>query len=304
MPRLSATMPRSLPRVSRLWPLAVGRFFHLSACAAVAILIACPENSRAADTPPPRVIGIEGHIQVTLDRADYQPKPVDDRTPLILRIDKADPASDGKTTYDFHYIGFEPGSYPLKDYLIHPDGSTAEEIGGVMVDVRSILPQDHNGALNPHVPRPFPRIGGYRMLLGGFALVWVLGLAGFIWLGRRKIPVAVAAVMVPEPSYAERLRPLVEAAAAGALDANGQAELERLMIGYWRDKLALPDQRMAAMLAALKADPRAGALLRAIENWLHRPGGASADEITALLEPYRHADAGPSNPTQTRGRDA
>lgn len=98
-------------------------------------------------------------------------------------------------------------------------------------------------------------------------------------------------ITAPPPGYAERMRPLVEAAAAGNLTVDGQAELERLMTGYWREKLALPDSRMAEALAALKRHPEAGALLRAMERWLHRPGGATREEIRSLLEPYQKMDS-------------
>ena len=44
---------------------------------------------------------------------------------------------------------------------------------------------------------------------------------------------------------------------------------------------------MADTLATLKRHPEAGSLLRALERWLHRPGGASPEEVNGLLEPYR-----------------
>ena len=242
----------------------------------------------ASAVEDPRHIGIEGDVTILLDRGDYQAKPLDDRTPLILRIENITPAVGGRFSYDFHYIGFEPGTYPLADYLILPDGSPAVETGGVMVEVRSILPPDHDGKLNPHVPRPFPWFGGYRMLLGGLTALWLLGLFAFYWFGRRKKVQLVVEAPPPPPSYAERMRPLVEAAAAGNLSVTGQAELERLMTGYWREKLALPGHRMADALGALKRHPEAGALLLALERWLHRPGGASREDIDGLLEPYRY----------------
>lgn len=239
-----------------------------------------------------RVIGIEGDVKITLDRGDYQPKPLDDRTALILRLESVKASADGKHDYHFHYMGFEPGVYKLADYLIHPDGTPAAEIGEVEVKVNSILPPDHDGALNAYVPQPFPWIGGYRMLLGILAGIWVLGLLAFAWIFRRKKPVLVVEHATPPPTYAERMRPFVEAAAAGTLTPSGQAQLERLMTGYWREKLALPEhQRMAESLAAMMRDTQAGSLLRAMERWLHHPGGASADEINALLEPYRHTPA-------------
>jgi hypothetical protein len=249
------------------------------------ILLAAAGPMNGADDP--RKIGIEGEIQITLARGDYEPKALDDRTPLILRIEAVKPVADGRFNYDFHYIGFEPGSYRLGDYLIHPDGSPATELAETMVEVRSVLPADHDGALNAYVPQPFPWFGGYRVMLGGLAVLWVCGLAAFAWFGRRRKSSAPVAVEIPEPSYAERLRPLVEAAATGTLDVPGQAELERLFTGYWRERLGASDRRMADTLAGLKRHPEAGALLRALERWLHRPGGVSAGEINELLEPYR-----------------
>jgi hypothetical protein len=84
---------------------------------------------------------------------------------------------------------------------------------------------------------------------------------------------------------------LVEAAAAGELGPEGQAQLERLLTGYWRERLALPELRMAEAVMRLKAHAEAGELLRALERWLHRPGGISATEVSVLLEPYRQRPA-------------
>lgn len=235
-------------------------------------------------------IGLESDVEVTLDRGDYQPKPMDDRTPLILRLDQVRPAENGRFTYTFHYISFEPGAYKLADYLIHPDGSPASDLGETPIEVKSILPPDFQGELNPFSARPFPKLGGYRKLLGGLAVLWLCGLPALIWLGRKRKAAIVEDVIVPTPSYAERLRPFVEAAAAGELTTAGQAELERLLTGYWRERIARPDQRMSEALAALKGHPEAGSLLRALERWLHQPGGASRTEIDGLLEPYRQPD--------------
>ena len=232
-------------------------------------------------------IGLENDIQITLDRADYQSKPMDDRTPLILRLDRVKPAPNGRFTYQFHYISFEPGSYKLADYLIHLDGTPATDLGETPIEIKSILPPDFQGQLNPFSPQPFPALGGYRVVLGGLGVLWLCGLPALIWLGRKKVELAVAEEIIPTPSYAERMQPLVEAAAAGNLTATGQATLERLLTGFWREKIARPEQRMGEALTALKAHPEAGSLLRALERWLHQPSGASRTEIEKLLAPYR-----------------
>ncbi len=237
--------------------------------------------------PSPKGIGLESDVEVILDRGDYQPKPMDDRTPLILRLDQVRPDGKGRFAYSFHCLGFEPGTYRLADYLIHPDGTPAKDLGETPIEVKSILPPDFQGELNPFSPSPLPKLGGYRNILTLLAILWLCGLPALIWLGRKKKVVQVEEPPAPAPSYAERLRPFVEAAAAGTLSTSGQAELERLLTGYWRERIALPDQRMSEALAALKQHPEAGALLRALERWLHQPGGASNSEIGRLLEPYR-----------------
>jgi hypothetical protein len=190
--------------------------------------------------------------------------------------------------YDFFYMGLEPGAYKLADFLIRPDGSRPDELGELRLHVRSMLPEDHDGRLNAYVPRLFPSIGGYRAFLCLLAFLWVASLVLYLFLTRKKRVVETKEVITPPLSFAERLRPLVEEAAAGKLSVEGQANLERLLMGYWREKLNLPQMRMAEALARLKAHNEAGELLRSLECWLHRPGAVSAQEIASLLQPYRN----------------
>lgn len=252
---------------------------------------ATASDSATRGAPAAQTIGIEGRSIVSLPSSNYQPKPLDDRTELILRVEKIEPETNGQSRYYLHFIGLEPGSYVLADYLIRPDGSRPDEIGDVRLQVQSMLPEDHDGQLNAHVPRRFPFIGGYRALLATLGVVWVGGLVTFGVRGRKKAPVMVSPAPDPEPSFAERLRPLVEAAAIGQLSIDGQASLERLLMGYWRERLGLPELRMAEALARLKAHSEAGAILRAVERWLHQPGGVGGSEIKTLLQPYRTVPA-------------
>jgi hypothetical protein len=264
------------------------------------VLVATMLCGQALAAKAPHEIGIEGSLQVEFSRADYLPKPLDDRTPLILRIEKVQAAGEGKFSYSFHYIGFEPGPYQLADYLMTPDGGEITGEAPVEVLVRSILPEDHEGALNAHFARPFPGFGGYRGALAGAAALWLAGGAAFVWHGRRrKAPPALVAEPAP-PGYAERLRPLVLAAASGSLDAHGQAELERLLTGFWREKTGQSTTRMATALAALKRHPEAGELLQALERWLHRPNGGNPQEIERLLQPYAADPSAPNPEPQAR----
>jgi hypothetical protein len=235
-----------------------------------------------------RNIGIEGSVAITLPRADYRPRPLDDRTELILRIERVTTLASNAHSYEFYYMGLEPGAYKLADFLIHPDGTRPDELGDLRIQVRAMLPEDHDGKLNAYVPRLFPFVGGYRAALVILGVLWVGGIAAFILLSRKKRAVAAPVMAPPAPSFAERLRPLVEEAAAGKLSVEGQANLERLIMGYWREKLNLSELRVSEALAKLKAHSEAGELLRALERWLHRPGGVTREEVSTLLEPYRN----------------
>jgi hypothetical protein len=255
------------------------------------VLVAVGAVSLCGAETSSRTIGIEGRTRVVLPGKDYRPRPLDDRTELILRIESLTPSADGKFAYEFSYIGLEPGPYNLTDYLVRPDGTRPDELGNLPIEVRSNLPAEHDGQLNAYVPRPFPWIGGYRVFLGMLLAAWVGGIVALTLVFRKKHVVALPPPVPVLPTFADLLRPLVESAAAGQLAPDGQAQLERLMMGYWRDRLKLPELRMAEALSRLKSDAQAGELLRALERWLHRRGGVPQSEVAAVLEPYRHAPA-------------
>lgn len=265
-------------------------FLAILTCALPRSLAAVDVSSNA-HAAASRNIGIEGSVTITLPRGDYLPRPLDDRTELILRVERVTMLASNQYRYEFFYMGLEPGAYKLADYLIRRDGTPPHELGDLKIQVRALLPEEHDGKLNAYEPRRFPFVGGYRAALAALGVVWVGGLVAYPFLGRKKRPMVVPATVEPEPSFAERLRPLVEAAAAGKLSVEGQAHLERLLMGYWRDKLGLSELSVADALSKLKAHSEAGQLLRAIERWLHRPGGAGRDEVTAALEPYRQPPA-------------
>jgi len=245
----------------------------------------------ASTNSPTRTIGLEGHVTLELPRGDYRPLPLDDRTEFILRIGSVTPVATNRYRYELYYMGLEPEHFDLADYLIRPDGSRPDELAGEQVLVSSLLPDDHDGQLTPYVPRRFPFIGGYRMALGSLGVLWLGGVAAFVWAYRMRHPAIEAAPIVPHPTFAERLQPLVELAARGQLTTEQQAQIERLLMGFWREKLKLPEPRMADAIARLREHAQAGELLRALEHWLHQRSGASAAEVDALLEPYRKVPA-------------
>ncbi len=224
-------------------------------------------------------------------------RPVTDTTkdPIVLRVLETWPhgsQADGGAEmhrYDLEWVGLEPGEFDLADWLVPQSGAgAAADLPSIQVTVESVLEWD---AIEPNEPTSgqLPEVGGYRSLLWVLGIVWAaLGGVAFVWIGRRRgLPGDDGPGAARPRSLADRLRPRVEAALRGELDGRERAELERLLLGHWRQRLGLGDVPAASALASLRDHPEAGELLRALERWLHSPDGAAGTDVDALLRPYQ-----------------
>jgi hypothetical protein len=255
-------------------------------------------TSLAAAAPPAGspTVGMEGRLEVTLPGTVLEARPIEHKARLILRIAETRPRGTD-TWYDLRYIGFVPGRYDLRTNLVRLDGSSVTNLPALPVEVAPLLPESHDGVLLETPRSPLGRLGGYKTFMTAAAVAWALLLVPLVW--RRRRPGPAAATAAAEPTLADRLRPLVEQAAAGRLSSDGQARLERMLLNYWRDRLDLGALDMAEGLRRLRQHPEAGELLRALEGWLHRPpGAAEAIDVGKVLEPYRNlpAPAAKTNP--------
>jgi hypothetical protein len=258
---------------------------------AVSILVVFLSTAALAVSNPDRpTVGREGQLFVTIPGTRLEAKPVDEKTPLALRIAQAIETSEG-IRYDLRYMGFVPGKHDLKNYLVRSDGSAMTNVPAIPVEVIPVLPPDYKGQLVPERIKSLPFLGGYKLLMLAAAVLWLLLLIPILMIGRRKK--AQAVVATPKPTtLADRLRPLVEEAAAGKLPADRQAELERLLLWHWRTQLQLTDTDAGDAVVRLRSHPEAGALLRSLETWLHRPPGSDHDvDVAAVLAPYKDIPA-------------
>lgn len=234
-------------------------------------------------------VGMEGRVELLAGGAPLAARPVNEKSPILVRIAEAQPHG-SRTRYDLRYLGLVPGNYDLRQQLLRADGSSTADLPEVKVEVRGLLPAAHDGHLIEHAT-PAPSIfSGYRALIIAAGVAWVVGLVAL--LRKRRSQRADPRDETPkEPTLAELLQPLVERAAAGQLDTEGKAQLERLLLHHWRENLALGTRPHSEAMALLRYDAEAGKLLRALEDWLHRPPGTVTVDVAALLAPYRAAEA-------------
>jgi len=238
----------------------------------------------------PPTVGMEGQLEIILPEAGLTAKTPDHKTPLLLRIAHTQPHGT-LTRYDLRYIGRVPGKHDLREYLFNTNGLPATNLPAMAVSVSGLLPEQHNGWLEEqalHAPSLF---GGYRAVAAVAVVLWVLALFVIFRVGRKPKPAPVEAPVQRPPTFAERLRPLVERAAAGGLTADEKAALERMLINHWQRRLGLAGTDSGELIARLRQHTEAGALLRALEDWLHRPPGSAKVEVESMLAPYRNLPA-------------
>jgi hypothetical protein len=240
---------------------------------------------------------MEGQLDVALPLAGLTTKPGDHRAPMLLRVAHTQPHGT-LTRYDLRYIGRVPGQHDLRKYLFTADGLPATNLSALRVTIAGLLPNPHNGWLEEQAQQAPSLFGGYRAAVTVIVALWVI--ASFvIWRsGCRVKPMASAAPVQREPTFAERIRPLVERAAAGTLSPDEKATLERMLITHWQRRLNLTNADGGELIHRLREHSEAGVLLRALEDWLHRPPGRGEVRVEEFLAPYRQlADPKPTEVT-------
>lgn len=252
---------------------------------AVGLLALAPCAAQGLDQRTASV-GMRARIeQLTLPAPERIAKPIDKHDKLVLRIVNVyDHGANFR--YDLEYYGLEPGRYDLAALLIPKDPSATLPTPPPL-EV-TITPMRAPGQVLPNAltPTPTPHAGGYTDWMSAGAVAWVLGLFAILFVGRARQRAAQATQDQPL-TLADRLRPMVEAASQGKLDSGGKAQLERLLLAFWRKRLDLEGVTAAAAMPRLRNHAEAGALLRQLEDWLHKPQPSSQVDLAALLAPYR-----------------
>jgi hypothetical protein len=288
----------------RLWNFGLRSSFvvrHLSLSLLVAVLFSSTVFSQnsiilSSNATPPTV-GMEGQLDVALPLAGLITKPGDHRAPMLVRIAATQPYGT-LTRYDLRYTGRVPGNHDLRDYLFTADGFPPTNLPALKIVVVGLLPTPDNGWLAEQARHPPSVFGGYRATLAVIVALWIVAFVVFWRVGRHAKSVAPGPPVQRAPTFAERIRPLVERAAAGTLSPDEKATLERMLITHWQQRLELTDASGDELIARLRQHNEAGELLRALEDWLHRPPGRGEVQVENFLAPYRHlADEQPAQAT-------
>jgi hypothetical protein len=237
--------------------------------------------------------GITGSISVHVPDGVLRARPdlaLDD--PLLVRIAASRPLPEGGHMFDLEYMGTEAGTHDLRTVLVFADGRPIDTLPPIEVRIATHLGLNAPSDLDMTKTPPATLRGGYLMWLSILAALWIA--VPVIVIVRRLLRHTPPEVLpAPPPTLADLLQPLVLAASEGALSIDEQARLELLLHRHWSQHLQL-DMPPHEAIAVLRQHETAGVLLRAIEDWLHRPHvdgdghnkKPSREEIVELLSPY------------------
>lgn len=240
-----------------------------------------------AEAPTERVsnVGIPTTLEdLILPGSELRVRPLDRNAPVVVRIANTIRHGDAHR-YQIVYYGLEPGTHGLTEYLERVDGSPLD-LAAISVVIQPLLPA---GQIEPSrlASEKSDSIGGYRLMMWLAGLVWVIGLLALLFIGRGRNKHNESADQ--GPTLADRLRPIVEDAMHGRLTDRKQAELERLLLTYWRQRLNLDNVKAAEAMSTLREHEEAGVLLRQLESWLHKPAAQREQmDVGELLKPYRN----------------
>lgn len=216
--------------------------------------------------------------------------PEGSRSPLSLRIVNVYPHGTAHR-YDFAFYGLEAGKFDLRNYLKRKDGTSTAELPPLPVEFQTKLPP---GQVQPHLltHQAVPAVGGYRRTLIIGSVLWLVGLMVLLVFRHRGSPRSAPRRTVSRPvTLADRLRPVVEEALAGRIDARQLADLERMLLAYWRQRLHLEEATADEAMAVMCNHEEAGVLVRVLESWLHDPERKVTVPLQELLAPYQHLPA-------------
>lgn len=250
------------------WAAGIAAALAVCAIAAVAVVLlrrSPPLPPSAHDVP----LGVEEAVIVRYAGPRLVARPYRRGASVSVRIAEEVQQDSGRV-YDVRYVVNLPGEFDLKDYLAASDGSAIDGLPSFKIRGLTALTKDIETRIQEIESVGVHVWHWYYETLFGLGAVWLLWLAGLVFIGRPKRP-PKPAPPPPEPSIEEQIARYLEALRRGGLTVVEKARLEILLLQLWRDRLSLNDARMAAACRRIERNSRFGEAYAAVSAWLHAP---------------------------------
>ena len=239
-----------------------------------------------------QTVGKAGYIkEIILPGPQLLAKPLEQESEMVVRIIQAIPHGDS-FRYEIQFHGLEPGLHDLGDWLERKDGSR-NDLPEIPIEILSLLPP---GQVEPNALETgwLPRLGGYRNVLIGASVLWGLVFLFLLFGGRKKEEIPEETEF--QESLADLLKTRLDAVHNNEMPKEQYAELERMLLAFWRRRLGLEGGDTAEALRTIHENPEAGPLMKQLEQWIHNPESDKHTNLSVLLEPFRSI---PANEAET-----
>ncbi len=241
-------------------------------------------------TEEKKLIGLEYGANLVLPQK-LVPRPGTRASAILLRVANVEPLPDGSWKHDVRYMAMRPGTHDLTKFLMLEDGTEPKALPPFPLTVSGLLPEGHDGKLAEVEISPWRRwFGSYRTVLQLLGVLWMLLLIPLVFWKKKTPPPLEEPPPPVEPTLADRIRPFLGPMTYQNIEPGEQAQLERLVHAYWREKLGVSEElEMPEAMVRLKAHPQAMRSLQLLESWLHFPPqrrNSSTAELLAEFSQY------------------
>ncbi len=139
----------------------------------------CPGQSGRPASTLSTTIGMEGTYFLPYAGAPLTVKPARAAGPVQLQI--VGTREDCPTTiYELRYVSRVAGQLDLSRLLVGADGKTPSDLPAAVVTVRQLLPEDHNGQLEPLARPTLQPPLRYKLLLTLIGTLWLVPLLWYV----------------------------------------------------------------------------------------------------------------------------
>jgi hypothetical protein len=228
-------------------------------------------------------LGVEHAVTITYSGAELMVQPYRFGVPVNLRIAKVTEAN-GVRTYDIRYMLNTGGEFDITEYLATKDGSALTDLPQFNVMGLEHLSQNMDQRIEQVEAMGIDIWHYYYQCMGAVVGLWIIWLLLLIFWGREKPEVVEDAA--PVETFYDVLGAFLRQIESKSIDDKGKAQLEMLLINWWRDQLGYADLEMHEAMRRIGSDSASAAAFNKIQQWLHNPkNSVSVDELLESLRP-------------------
>jgi hypothetical protein len=239
-----------------------------------------PDDGSIPEVP----LGVEHAVTITYSGSELIVQPYRFGVPVNLRIAKVI-EKDGVRTYDIRYMLNTAGEFNISQYLATKDGSELTDLPEFKVLGLGHMSQNMDQRIQQVETMGIEIWHYYYECMAAAVTLWLVWLLLLIFYGREKpeIPEDTA----PIETFYDVLSAYLAKIEDKTLDAKGKAQLEMLMINWWRTQLGYPDMEMRKVIRHIRKDAVSASAFDTVQQWLHNPqNSVSVDELLARLRPF------------------